>query len=854
MTEQSDKNEKTEQVEPTQQSMSQEMSAEARLLALAISLADASSSQRLFELVANHVRLHLGVDRASICLVDPEDPTIIEAMALAGSDISIAGGTRMPVDQTMVGTVAVSGVPRFWTLAGRDELDAQSLVERGVVAAFVAPISSGPKTFGTFNVGYLKHPEGNNTGANSPEIDDTEVTSSDQDLLVRLATLLGSQLARIEAQLGLKNEIETRELHTLKLEQLHSLESQLASASNLDEVINSLSIALNELIDVKRVSFIKLGPTVNEAQIHGIFGIQGTPGFAAGTTLEIDRAALITRFSDSKDTYIPDHRGTADPIFRALASAGVMSSMNLGIFVNGDVSGMLNVGASRVDGISATDQSFIRAVASFMGSALQRIEAQDELLFLANHDHLTGLIRRRLFNEQVDQALQAATAADRSEAAKPDLLTQKIDALCFIDIDHFKLVNDTDGHLAGDDLLRDISSRISRSLGDGDIPSRLGPDFIILLKNRTRKEHEKLARSLTKAVSSIPFISDGRAFQATVSIGLAAIRANTISGAQVLASAEAASHESKRLGGNRVSVESLDGTSQAVRRSAASWMTRVQQAIDNDEFVLYAQPIRPISKQGVTSAEVLVRLLAEDGSVVSPDRFVPIAEQYGLICRLDSWVTEHALAAMKAAIADPDADAPELIFINLSPNSISADGFFDRLRTIVARSGVPTERIVFEITETGSMYNFETTLEFVNRMRAFGPRFALDDFGVGLSSLGYLRQLDIDFLKIDGSLVREVGTDPIKTTMVSAIKAMADALEVRTIAEHIDDGVELATLKDIGIDHVQGYFVGHPAPIERALGIAPTDRVPPNDRTTPTGQVPPAASVQRAMPAMPATS
>ncbi len=846
-----EQSEKTEQFDLAQQPMSQETSAEARLLALAISLADANSSQHLFELVANHVRLHLGVDRASIFLVDPEDPTIIEAMALAGTDISIAGGTRMPVDQTMVGKVAVSGVPLFWTLAGRDELDARSLVERGVVAAFVAPISSGTKTFGTFNVGYLEHPNIKTTRDNGTEADSLESTNSDQDLLTRLASLLGSQLARIEAQLGLKNEIETRELHTLKLEQLHSLESQLAAASDLDEVITSLSSALTELIDVKRVSFVKLGPKPNQAQVHEIFGVQGTANVSAGTILEVDWAALTRRFSESKDTYTPDHRRTPDPIFRALASAGVMSSMNLGVFVNGAVIGMLNVGAARVDGISTTDQSFIRAVASFMGSALQRIEAQEELLFLANHDHLTGLIRRRLFNDQVDQALQAATekaTADSLKGEKPDLATQKIDALCFIDIDHFKLVNDTDGHLAGDDLLRDISSRIGRSLRDDDIPSRLGPDFIVLLKNRTRQEHEKLGRSLTKVISSIPFISDGRAFHVTVSIGLAAVRAHTISGVEVLASAEAASYESKRLGGNRVSVEASDGTSQAIRRNAASWMTLVQQAIDNDEFVLYAQPIRPISKQGVASAEVLVRLRAEDGSIVSPDRFVPIAEKYGLICRLDSWVTEHALAAMKAAIADPDSDAPELIFINLSPNSISADGFFERLRTIVTKSGVPTERIVFEITETGSMYNFETTLEFVNRMRAFGPRFALDDFGVGLSSLGYLRQLDIDFLKIDGSLVREVGSDPIKTTMVSAIKAMADALEVRTIAEHIDDELELATLKGIGIDHVQGYFLGHPAPINQVLGIAPVDRVPP------TGSVQPAPPVRPARSALPATS
>ncbi len=809
----------------------------ARLLALATSLAQADSAFVMYQLVGRYIRLHSSTDLASICIIDPSDPDVFEAVALTGSDgtgsdgtgsdsarpdsaesetwssapstpASERGGIRMPLEQTLVGEVVATGEPQLWTLESSNDNERSSLLAEGVVAAFIAPIRCEQTRYGTLNIGYVQDPR-----------DDYPF----QDLLIRLSELLGCQLARLERQNEITSQSDTRHHRASELEKLHSLESVLATADSLEEVIGILSANLARLVDVSYVSFTKITSSPNNSIVYEI---HGSSAVRIDTSLSVGEQ-IFRRQIASVEPHLTPNKGTSGlmatskPVKQARSSAEPATALNLTVFVHGTGIGTLNISSSRPGGVSAADHKTLAAVATFMGATLQRIVTHNELVFVANHDHLTGLIRHRMFEAELEAEIQRAVAIK-----SPDDSDHPQSALCFIDIDHFKLINDADGHNAGDKLLRDIGARISRSLGGDDTPSRLGADFVVLLRGRTPKHHRQLCQEIATSISAMPFIFNGRVFEATVSIGLSFVTETTVSGATAMASAEAACHESKKLGGNHVSVESSSNSEQAARRTAASWIARVQRALDANEFVLYAQPIHPLSSSGNRSVEVLVRLRDEDGSIIPPDRFIPIAEQYGLISRLDAWVTENALRAMKKALDnEPQGQAPELMFINLSANSISSKNFFQELETIIVNSGVPTDRIIFEITETGSMSDFEATLDFVRRMRAFGPRLALDDFGVGLSSLGYLRQLDIDFLKIDGTLICDVGADPIKATMVSAIKAMADALQVETIAEHIDSEHDLRTLKGIGIDHVQGYFVGHPAPIERALTIAPDDKL-----------------------------
>ncbi len=805
----------------------------ARLLALATSLAQTNSALTMYQLVGRYIRLHSTTDLASICIIDPSNPDVFEAVALTGTDTigtdttgtdttgtdgwsekpsskaPERGGVRMPLEQTLVGEVVATGKPQLWTLENSTKSETSSLLAEGVTAAFITPIQCERTRYGTLNIGYVQNP-----GDDYPF----------QDLLVQLSGLLGCHLARLERQNEIIYQSNIRHHRASELEKLHSLESVLAAANSLEEVIGILSMNLAQLVDISYASFTKIASSPSNSivyEIHGSSAISVDPTLSVGEQIFRRQIASVGPHLDPSDVGLSDSQAVSEPVQRAQPSTEATTALNLTVFVHGTGIGTLNIGSSRPDGVSAADHKTLAAVATFMGTTLQRIVTHNELVFVANHDHLTGLIRHRMFEAELDADIQRAIAIK-----SPDDSDHPQSALCFIDIDHFKLINDADGHNAGDKLLRDIGARISRSLGEDDTPSRLGADFVLLLRDRTPKHHQQLCEKIAASISAMPFIFNGRVFEATISIGLSFITETTVSGASAMASAEAACHESKKLGGNHVSVESSSNSEQAARRTAASWIARVQRAIDANEFVLYAQPIHPLSRSGNRSVEVLVRLREEDGSIIPPDRFIPIAEQYGLISRLDAWVTKNALRAMKKALdCEPDGQAPDLIFINLSANSISSKNFFQELEAIIVNSGVPTDRIIFEITETGSMYDFEATLDFVSRMRAFGPRLALDDFGVGLSSLGYLRQLDIDFLKIDGTLISEVGTDPIKTTMVTAIKAMADALQVETIAEHIDNEHELKTLKDIGINHVQGFFVGHPAPIERALAIAPDDKL-----------------------------
>lgn len=797
--------------QPPQQS---KQSNDSLLLALATGLAQADSQDAMFQLVAAYTRANIVAERASICLLDGYAGQTFSVVSLAGTAVTIPHGTTFPLQDSLINKVVSARQPRIWRLSEQTELDARALLENGVVAAFNTPILCADQVYGTINIGYLDYPD--------------ESDSPSHELLTSLAELLGSQLARIKANEQLEREVASNKRHIGKLERLHELETELARATNLDGVIRTLSKTVADLIGAKRVSFAKLGPNPGESTV---FGIHGMKGLAAGTVIATgDHTSTETKqtkdlpkaeLDEVRLRYTPDHRTSDNPIHQKLLASGVMSSMNLGIFVHEQVIGTLNVGSASVDGISAADQALALALASFMSSTMQRLDTQAELMFAAHHDHLTGLVRRTLFDSYLDLAIQVAVAEQRTVEQGP------IAALCFIDVDRFKLVNDLEGHVAGDELLRDIGARIERSIGSAGTPSRLGADeFIALLHPDTAANHQAICREVTAAIADVPFISNGRAFSSSVSIGLSFLTELSASGAEALASAEAACHTSKLLGGNRVSIESMDDESQAVRRTAASWITRIKEALRYDEFVLYAQPIRPLSDQGTASVEVLIRLAGPNGSIIPPDRFIPIAEQYGLIGNIDTWVATNALDAMRKAMDQQDAggpDAPECMFINLSVNSISSEGFFEELLEVVDQSRVPTNRIVFEITETGTMHNFELALEFVNRMRVLGPRFALDDFGVGLSSLGYLRRLGVDFLKIDGSLVKDIGRDPIKSTMVAAIKSMADALDIRTIAEHIETDEDLAVLRTIGVDNVQGYFVGHPAPIERTLQLAPVE-------------------------------
>ena len=267
----------------------------------------------------------------------------------------------------------------------------------------------------------------------------------------------------------------------------------------------------------------------------------------------------------------------------------------------------------------------------------------------------------------------------------------------------------------------------------------------------------------------------------------------------------------------KLNLASGSDSDQQARREESSLLSRLRSAIAEDRLVLDAQPIRPVHEDAVHGFETLVRMLNPDGSIEAPFRFIPVAERYGTIDELDEWVTRETLRLWSGAPAAAATGATA--FINLSAVSLCREGFADRIVELFEEAGVDPRSVCFEITETGTMDNFEAALGFIDRLRGAGARFALDDFGVGFSSLGHLRRIPVTYLKIDGSLIRDVDTDPVKATMVEAIVAMAGALAVETIAEHVETRDELVTLTDLGVGSVQGYYLGHPDDIAVYYGV-----------------------------------
>lgn len=654
------------------------------------------------------------------------------------------------------------------------------------------PLSSGQRRHGALEIVHAK---------DAPAID------ADLVVLADLAVVLASQIDRIEARLALEYEVTRRHLDTARLAQLHDLESSLSGTETVLEVVEVLSTRITSIVSVERVSFAQLGPKPGQSTIYGIVGMDAV---GSGSTIPTNEQELEERFAQQPSYYNPDHRESEPPsVQAALHEMGIESSMNIGVFVRDCFVGTLNVGSREVDGFSLADQALLTTLSSFMGSTLERIDSHAQLTYEARHDSLTGLVTRQVFDGVLDRELESLRRSD------------DVGAVCFLDIDRFKMINDTAGHKTGDFVLQRAAARISDCLGPNDVLSRIGGDeFVMLLGGCDRAGYQEVCAQVVVTIDDTPFVADGRLVRCTVSVGLAFIGQETTSANDAVASADAACYVAKSHGGNRYSVASDLDDEQTSRKMAGPLLVMTQSAIERGNLQIYGQPIRAIGPEGISATEVLVRMMDDQGRMVAPHHFIPLAERYGLITKLDAWVVTEALALVSGAGRVEATDEATRLFINLSATSLSTDGFADRIAEIVTSSKVAPERICFEITETGTMQNFEGALRFLEVLKALGVEFALDDFGVGLSSLSHLRLLPVDYLKIDGSLIREIATNPLDSTMVESIKAMADAMGVKTIAEHIESQAAVDVLRTLGVQNAQGFFLGHPAPLRRTLNMS----------------------------------
>jgi diguanylate cyclase (GGDEF)-like protein/PAS domain S-box-containing protein len=429
---------------------------------------------------------------------------------------------------------------------------------------------------------------------------------------------------------------------------------------------------------------------------------------------------------------------------------------------------------------------------------------QRELAQLAAHDALTGLLNRTSFERRLGELCNS-------------LDTDRRHTLLFLDLDRFKIINDTAGHAAGDVLLREIGRVIREQMRQHDVVARLGGDeFGVLLVDCPIDAAEKIAERLLERIGRTRFSWDGRVYEVGASIGLARIDGETPLGADVMSRADVACYAAKASGRNRVSVYHASEGDARRHHHELYTAAGIRAALDAGRFVVHAQTITDLRPSGRLNrhAELLVRMIDENGDIQLPGAFIPAAERYGLMAAIDRWVIHQVLAHYDRAILA----VPRLsVSINLSANSLDDPGLTDFLATELDRSALPPHRIHFEITETSLINNLTHAGRLVEDLRAAGYAIMLDDFGTGLSSFAYLEQFPIDYLKIDGGFVRKLTGNFVDRAIVESINDIGHKLGATTIAEFVEDAETLDALREIGIDMAQGYHIARPEPLDDLL-------------------------------------
>jgi diguanylate cyclase (GGDEF)-like protein/PAS domain S-box-containing protein len=435
-------------------------------------------------------------------------------------------------------------------------------------------------------------------------------------------------------------------------------------------------------------------------------------------------------------------------------------------------------------------------------------ELSRQLSYEASHDALSGLINRREFENRLQRALDSAQA------------TGSVHAVCYLDLDQFKVINDTCGHIAGDELLRQLAQVLQSRVRSNDALARLGGDeFGLLLHDCSIEDATNIANTLLKAVEQYQFVWGASTFTVGASIGLVPLTGSFRRITQVLQAVDAACYAAKDQGRNRVHVYQEDDAVVAQRHGEMQWVARVKRALSDNRFLLEAQPIVPIAIDNASAAarsyELLLRMRDENGNIVPPGAFLPAVERYNLSQRLDRWVISTALHWLAANPA-PTARIAR-VYVNLSGDSLGDPQLQDFIRATLDETGVAPSKIGFEITETAAIGNLTRANQLIGELRRLGCSFSLDDFGSGVSSFAYLKALTVDWLKIDGLFIGNIVHDRIDYEMVRSITDIGHVMGKKVVAESVESAAVLARLQDIGVDYAQGFGVGPPMALE-ALG------------------------------------
>jgi len=425
----------------------------------------------------------------------------------------------------------------------------------------------------------------------------------------------------------------------------------------------------------------------------------------------------------------------------------------------------------------------------------------ERIAYDAKHDSLTGLVNRKEFDKQLKRILKKSKD------------TEEESVLCYLDLDHFKVVNDAAGHSAGDKLLVQLTNILQDKVRSSDIVARLGGDeFGIILESCPLDNAITVCEEILNSIHQFVFVKDHQSFSVSVSIGVAMITNNSSNEAVIMSQADMACYRAKELGRNQMHVAHTDDTAIIERSSEFTYVSAITDAINNDRLFLMKQPIVPINNKEDKAYhyEVLSRILDEKNNIIPPNEFIRIAERYGMITSVDRFVIKKSFQYhMQAHNNDKD-----VISINLSGNTISDPYILEFIKNEIEKHNINPSSICFEITETAAISSIKKAINIIKDLKEVGVMFALDDFGSGLSSFGYLKDLPVDFLKIDGAFVQNIVNSEKDRAIVKSINEVGKSMGMQTIAEFVENDQILEILSDIGVDYAQGYGIGKPERVE----------------------------------------
>jgi len=518
--------------------------------------------------------------------------------------------------------------------------------------------------------------------------------------------------------------------------------------------------------------------------------------------------ALLTALENHEwDIVISDHHMPCYSSMEALATVKAFNPDLPVIIVSGEIAESdavqaMNSGAQDYvmkDNLARLVPAIEREIRE-SESRHEKRKTEQDLEHLTIHDNLTGLANREHFEKCIQQALEDAKSNETTHI------------LMSLDLDQFKIINDTCGHIAGDELLKQVSLVLLRQTTNSDTIARLGADeFGVLLRNTDKEQSFALAEKIQEYIKDLQFSWQGKPFTTSISIGVVAINQETLSAQGLMSCVDMACNTAKEKGHDGIQWFTENDPEYQQLRNEMQWVGKIKQAIKDDHFILHFQPMMGFQAQCQGEhGEFLLRLCDND-QLIYPGEFIPAAERYRLMPRLDRWVIKNAFKYLaESGLGHKDEGT---FFINLSGNSLSDKSFFNDIRTLLKQYSIKPNRICLEITETAAIDNLSDAVEFISEIREEGFKFALDDFGAGMSSFSYLKTIPVDYLKIDGSFVINLLTDPIDRGIVEACNTIGHAAGLQTIAEFVENQETADALTAIGVDFGQGYGIQKPGPL-----------------------------------------